>query len=305
MSRQRGAALLVALLVVALSVLLVAGLLDQGERQRARLGDALRAEQGWQLAAGLEAWAAEALAGGGALAIDTLDDPWLQPMPPIDVPGGRLGGRLHDLGGCFDLNRLAPGGVADLEAVAAFQRVLTGLGLDPQIAVEAADWVDADLEPLPGGAEDAAYAGAQPPHRTANRPMAHASELRSLRRVDQAAWSRLREVVCALPEPHPVNLNTAAPVVWLALDPRIDRATAQRLARGPGRAFGSREALIQALQREGLDDVRLEGFGLSTRFFVADAEIESDGVRYRFSSLLDNDRAAGEVRVHARVRGGW
>lgn len=300
--RQRGAALLVALLAVALAVVLATGLLAQGEQQRARLRDGLRAEQSWQLMAGLEAWAADALLATGS-PIDSLADPWLQAMPPIDVPGARISGRLRDLGGCFDLNSLAPLGVADTGRIEALQRLLLALDLDPVIAVEAADWIDRDLEPLPGGAEDGAYLGGAPGWRTGNRPMAHPSESLRLRRVDAEAWERLEPFVCALPAPAPLNLNTAPPLVWLTLAPGIDEAMGRRLSRGVDSAYPSIEAVHQALGREGLSGVDLGNAGLQTRYYMAEGWIESDGVRYEHSSLLSHDRGLGEVQVLARARG--
>lgn len=301
-ARQRGAALVVALLAVALAVVLAAGLLAQGEQQRAHLRDSLRSEQSWQLMVGLEAWTADTLAGE-VRAVDTLADPWLQAMPPIDVPGARISGRLRDLGGCFDLNSLAPAGVADPLRIEALQRVLVALDLDPFIAVEAADWVDRDLEPLPGGAEDGAYMGRMPGWRTGNRPMAHASEVRRLARVDARAWERLESYVCALPASAPINLNTAPPLLWLALDPRIDEAMARRLARSIDSAYPSLEAVAQALEREGLAGVDLGQAGLQTRFYMAEGWIESEGVRYVHSSLVERDRGLARVRVLARARG--
>jgi general secretion pathway protein K len=300
--RQRGAALLIALLVVALAVVIAAALLSQGEQQRARVRDSLRAEQSWQLMRGLEAWAADSLAARGP-ALDTLGDPWLQPLPPIDVPGARISGQLRDLGGCFDLNSLAPAGIADPARIEALQRILIALELDPGIAVEAADWIDHDLEPLPGGAEDGAYLGLVPGWRTGNRAMAHPSEARRLRRVDASAWERLEPHVCALPQPAPLNLNTAPPLLWLSLDARIDLPLARRLARGPDTAYPSMEALRQALEREGLAGVDLSAAGLSTRYYMAEGQIEADGIRFVHSALIERDRGTGEVRVLARARG--
>jgi type II secretory pathway component PulK len=59
--RERGVALIAAVLVVALATVLVAAMLDRGEAARARTRNILRAEQGWQLMRGLEGWAALAL----------------------------------------------------------------------------------------------------------------------------------------------------------------------------------------------------------------------------------------------------
>lgn len=59
-ARQRGVALLVALLVVALTTVVIAGLLDRSELVAARTRNVLRNEQVEAFQQGLEAYAARA-----------------------------------------------------------------------------------------------------------------------------------------------------------------------------------------------------------------------------------------------------
>jgi general secretion pathway protein K len=291
--RQRGAALLMALLAVALAVLMATALIDTGEASRARLRDQWRAEQSWQLMTGLELWAAELLRADhlASPGLDTLDDALTRPLPEIEVPGARISGRLRDLGSCFDLNRLAPLGQPDPVSIEGFRSLLGSLRLDPRIADQAADWIDADGQPQSAGAEDG------------NTAMVHRSELKRLPAVDAAAWLALQPLLCALPEPTPVNLNTAPPEVWLTVFPGLDLARARRLARQPGSAYRSTEALTAALAREDQPAPDPRRAGLSSRYFLAEARIEADGIDFLYTSLLERD---GErVRVLGRARGIW
>ena len=304
-ARQRGVALLIALLAVALAVLLVTALIDSGDASRARQRDLWRAEQSWQLTIGLELWIAELLridhrANPG---IDSLDDGLTRPLPEITIPGARIGGRLRDLGACFDLNRLAPGGQADPIAIEGYAALLHALRLDPAIADRTLDWLDLDGQAGTRGAEDAVYAAAIPPGRTANRAMAHPSELRRLSGIDAGTWQALAPFVCTLPEPSPVNLNTAPPEVWLTVLPTLDLATARRLARRPGNAFGSLEALHAALARENQPAPDPRRASLGSRYFLAEARIEADGIDFAYTSLIE--RTGEQIRVHARARGRW
>jgi len=302
---QRGAALLMALLAVALAVLLATALIDTGEASRARLRDQWRAEQSWQLMTGLELWAAELLRADhlASPGFDTLDDALTRPLPEIEVPGARISGRLRDLGSCFDLNRLAPLGQPDPASIEGFRSLLGSLRLDPRIADQAADWIDVDGQPQSAGAEDAVYAGTRPAGRAGNTAMVHGSELKRLPTVDAAAWLALQPFLCALPEPTPVNLNTAPPEVWLTVFPGLDLARARRLARQPGSAYRSTEALTAALAREDQPAPDPRRAGLSSRYFLAEARIEADGIDFLYSSLLERD---GErVRVLGRARGIW
>lgn len=295
--RQRGVALLLAILAVALALILVASLLDRGELARGRAQTQWRAEQSWQLLLGLEAWASDILrrdaqASGG---VDHPGSAWRQPMPPIDVPGARIGGRLIDLGGCFNLNALHVAGQDDALAIARFERLLRVLGLDVAIAAKAADWIDADSQVRNGGAEDVQLLQSQPAGRAANQAFVDVSELRALPGIDAAVFQRLAPFVCALPSDHAINLNSAPPEIWMALDDAIGQGEARRLSREGQARYNTLDAIDQELGR--LDLPFLQQAGLTTRtiYVLAEAEIEADGLPFRYTSLLH--RGAQGARV--------
>src|SRR3546814_14595685 len=82
-ANQRGVALLVALLAVALAVIMASSLIDRGEQGRARLRNQWRAEQSAELMRGLEAWAVQVILADERASpdFDPLDAPWRQPLP--------------------------------------------------------------------------------------------------------------------------------------------------------------------------------------------------------------------------------
>ncbi len=310
---QRGVALLTALLVVALATVLVAMLLDQGEIAVARTANVQRAAQADALAAGLEDWAVQILRRDIALdAVDANGDLWARPLPPTPVPGGRIGGRMRDLGGCFNLNNLVGAdGVVPVQ-VEMFRRLLLALKLDPGIADAASDWIDRDL--IPGalrGAEDSAYLGATPPYRAANRAFMHVSELRLLRGVDRDAYRTVAPHVCTLPSPVAtrINVNTATVPVLRALSERISEQAARQLAQdGAARAGDFSSWKLQLEQAGVLDPAeqaqieRLVGF--SSRFFLARAEVELDAIPFAYASVIERADAR-RIAVVARGRGAW
>lgn len=301
--RQRGVALLAAVLVVALATVLIAALLDRSEATLARTRNSQRAAQGWELMRGVEGWAGAVLLqdASDAPGIDSREDPWGQDMPPIDLPGVRIFGRLRDQGGCFNLNSLHPGDADDADAIARFERLLRALRLDPAIAEQVADWIDADAIPRSRGAEDAAYLARQPPQRAANQPFVHVSELRLLPGVTPEVYALLAPEVCALPAAAPINLNFASPALWMSLSEAMTPSMAERLARDGRANYASTDEVQRELAQIGLPPVPLAGYAVGTEWFILEAQVIADGIPFLYSSLLH--RRPGRVEVIARARG--
>jgi len=139
----------------------------------------------------------------------------------LDTPGGAVLVRLRPGGNCFNLNSTAmglPGRTASRPlGIEQLARLLASLDVpadDAQrIASATADWIDVDSQPGSGGAEDAAYARASTPYRTAATPMAEVSEWRAVAGVTPAIFARAQPLLCALPETilSPININSLAP----------------------------------------------------------------------------------------------
>lgn len=304
---ERGVALVTALFAVALAVVLLAILLDAVETGQARSLTLARQLQADAYARGLEGWALEILRRDAAFdeGRDSYAEGWATGLPPTPVEGGMIVGRLIDQGGCFNVNNLVVGGAEVGYQRARFERLLAALKLDPAIAAAVVDWIDPDSVPGQRGAEDAVYATRVPPYRSANRAMAHASELRAVAGVDEEVWRRLAPHVCALPPPTPLNVNTATIPVLMALDPRIDEALARRLARDGRADRRSIEDFRRELDGAGIVLPDLTGVGVGSTHFVAVAEIELDGIPFTRSALLERGRGPQPDRVLGRASGAW
>jgi general secretion pathway protein K len=301
--RQRGVALLVALLVVALAVILVAALLDRGELALARTRNALRTQQADAYALGLETWAARVLVAAQAdqPGRDTNASPWALPMPAQEVPGGVISATMRDLNGCFNLNNLSPrAGATRAQWSDMFRRLLLELELDPALREAVEAWLGEDA----AGGEANHYLSLPVPYRPRGGVFAHESELRLVRGVDATVYARLAPHVCALPPGTRLNLNTADPVVLASLDGlglpvTITRDLALKLwNRGQAR-YGS---VAEFAQEAGVPAALLPDtmFGVRSDYFLARAQVVLDGLPLAFSSLLE--RGSG-VRVLTRSRG--
>ncbi|WP_181918806.1 type II secretion system minor pseudopilin GspK [Wenzhouxiangella sediminis] len=290
--RQRGSALLIALITAALAAVIATALLERGQRSLARSEALLASERSWQYAQGMSILARrmleEAMAQGAEAA--ALDGSW---TAPFQVPGGMVQGRLIDQGALFNLNALGhPDGATATEAREAFRRLLEQIGLNPIIAEELADWLDGAVMPRPGSAANDWYARQDPPYRTAGVLLANASELRWLRSVDAAAWQALAPLVTALPEPElRINVNTARPEVLAAVVAELDVEQARRvIADGPYSqpVHFIEHPLVAPLIRPD-ERVRL---GIRSRWYLAQARVVIDGVERDYFRLM-NGSAAG------------
>jgi general secretion pathway protein K len=216
--RQRGIALLVAILLVALGTILAAAVAYENA-MTARRGSATYAfDQAVLIGEG-----AEAIAAYGLRQIKQSDPQhtyvgqgWDKPYGPLEVvPGVTLTAQLEDLQGRFNLNWLVnTDGTPNMAAVNDFVNLLALLGLEPKWAYLLVDWIDADIQPTGSeGAEDSVYMGQTPPYRTANRYITSASELLALPGFGRDRYLRLAPYVVALPARTALNVCTAPGIV--------------------------------------------------------------------------------------------
>jgi general secretion pathway protein K len=223
-NRQRGVALITAVLIVALATMLAASVSFKGYLDQRRSANAFAMDQGFEVALGGEAWASDSLRRDKQQSPKTDDftEEWATPIPPIPIEGGEFEGQLEDMQGRFNLNSLVAleGGQlkVDEAAVKRFERLLELLELEPKWANLIADWIDTDVQPqFPDGAEDPTYTGLSPPYRTANMPLTRASELLAITGFGLERYRKLEPFVTALPLGTPINLCTASPELLDAL----------------------------------------------------------------------------------------
>jgi general secretion pathway protein K len=217
-SRQRGIAMLVAVLLVAMGTIIAASIAYENA-MTARKGAATFAFD----QSVLVAEAAETLAAWGLRQVMQADktqiylgEGWDKPQGPFEVvPDVMLTASLEDMEGRFNLNSLVKtDGTPDPVAVAAFEHLLVLLGIEPKWAYYAVDWIDQDSVPMnPEGAEDSVYLGQTPPYHAANMYITSASELLALPGFGHERYQKLAPFVTALPTDAKVNLCTALPQV--------------------------------------------------------------------------------------------
>jgi general secretion pathway protein K len=228
--RQRGVALLTAVLLVALATMVATSIAFDSALLARRGAAAIALDEGLMIAGGAEALAAYALAedGRGKNPSDYLGESWSLPIGPVEVvPGALLEARIEDLGGRFNLNALVDAeGKKDKTAYEVFERLLENLELEAKWADLVVDWIDDDSQAEAQGAEASFYTAQSPGYRAADMAITSVSELLALPGFGAERYARLAPHVAALPRNDAVN---STPVnVCTATGPLLDALSNQK-----------------------------------------------------------------------------
>ena len=300
--RQRGAAVLTAMLVVTLGTVIAVNMMWNASLDLRRTTASLAADQSLLFLQGAEAMAgdilrADLIASGDS---DHLGEQWAAEIPPMPIDGGVISGHLEDLHGRFNLNSLVYGGVADEISQRQFERLLMLLGLDQRLAGVAVDWLDADVEiEFPNGGEDNIYTGRNPPYRTANTVITSPSELLAMSGFEKDAYLTLMPYVTAIPSGSSLNVNTASDIVMASLSDDIDITYATQLVQERG-MVGFTDINTRFLDLVEADVLtRISGI---SRYFLLTATVTLGTHQLTMYSLLERD-SSGIVRSMFRSLG--
>ena len=301
---QRGAALLMVLVALAM---LAGGLAWMVEQGRQEVGGVQRVQQR------IQARAIERAAL--AFTEQALKDPVWRASPqfwqamrgqPLSYrfAEGETSIRVRDLHRCFNVNSLTG---PDNERAERQLLYLLGDDMAARRTVDTLqDWLDNDQQARQQGAENTEYLRLTPPRLAANQPMIDTGELNLLLPADPAREQRLRQL-CALPEISGWRLNVNAlgleelPLLEALYEGEVSRAQLTRMisARPPG-GYKDASDLRQAMGA--MDDeafARLvEGLQLNGDHFVLEVETRLDGQMLRSQYRVE---ALGVVKWHSRV----
>jgi general secretion pathway protein K len=311
-TRQRGVALLLAMIVVALVTAAAAGMVWQQERAVAiEAAERARAQSGWILSGALD-WARlilredERSARRSGNPVDSLDEPWSQPLAEARLssflaadrdnnadsgPEAFISGAIEDAQSRLNLRGLVDGaGQVDPVQLEALSRLVALVGAPADAAQRLA-------EALQGSALASAAPAASGVPAVALRPL----------RWDELAWfgidaatlARLAPHADLLPQPTPVNVNTASREVLSAVIAQLDLGGAERIVQQRQRQPFRSLAELQPLLPSGVtaDAARL---AVSTQFFRVAGRLRLEERVLEERSLLI--RRDGRVEVLQREK---
>jgi general secretion pathway protein K len=309
--RQRGAALLTAMIIVTLVATLAAAMVWQQWRAvQVEAAERARAQAAWILSGALDfakLILREDVRGGRQYT--ALTEPWATPLAESrlstflavdksnadDGPEAFLSGNIDDAQARYNLNNLVKAQKIVQEEVLILQNLCTAVGIETGIASRIAT-----------GLRDASSSNASAP-----LPPQSVAQLTWLPGVDEASVQALSAYVVLLPQGTPINVNTASKEVLIAvvgLDPGSAENVLQVRQRTPFKTLDAFTKLIPAeaqtqaqAQTPSRIAVRSDFFEVRGRLRLADRVLVERSLLQRLSNgqsnVLQRERIASLEQV--------
>lgn len=304
--RQRGIAVITALLLTTLAITIVASLFWQQQVQvRSIENQRLQLQKQWILRGALD-WAGLILREDAKhSSVDNLDEPWAVPLAEtrLDqyVESGRAGdhvgdatlsGSISDAQARYNLTNLCPNGTINPAEVAAFGRLLSDAQLNPALAQATADVMAAAhrSEELRTGAKPqvaAANSGSQPNTQPMN--LTQMEDLLAVPGFSPEMLGKLKNFVIFLPRATPVNVNTAPAEVLAARIGTLTLSDATTLV--AKRNTASFRDLADFAQRlPGTQFVASsKEVSVTTHYFLVDGKVRMDRAGLDVQALIERN----------------
>lgn len=321
---QRGVALLVVLLIMALMTTVAVSMSGRMFVNFNRAESQIRYQQAYWYAQSVESLARygikESFDGEDTV---TLSQPWAVRDQVYPLEGGTATGNVYDRQACFNLNGLQ--NIKPTEngtnpaLVVSLQQLIESQDIDSFEAETAAaatwEYIDTNTNvQSPLGVEDSEYEARPVAHVVPNGLMADISEWRAVHGVTQEIFEKVSPFLCAVPSDRLlINVNTLteddAPVLSAIFHPNLSVDQAKTLISSRSAVDGwtdvasfLAEPALSGISKE--DKERLQSyFDVRSRFFELDTEITLDSTTLRLRALLQRDDN-GEVTVIRRRFGG-
>ncbi len=311
--RQRGAALLTAMLTVALVATLASAALWQQWRQvEIEIAERGRSQTAWMMTGAMD-WTRlilreDAISAQGAAA-DHLGEPWALPVQESKLStflsqdqqwreGDAevfLSGQITDAQSRMNVMNLVENGQISPTALARFAALFQRLGLPLAELQTLAQQLQASLQASRANPSSASSPNPGPaalmPQQTAQLVWLGLSP---------GTVAALQAHITVLPEATPVNLNTASAEVLAAVLPGLDLASARQAVTQRQRGhWTSLNAAQEALGSSGrlLDEKQ---HSVQSRYFEVQGRMRIDNVVQQDTALVRRD--GGQVRMLWRVR---
>ena len=307
-ARERGVAVITALLLTTLAISIVASLFWQQQVQvRSMENQRLHLQTKWILRGALD-WSTLVLFQDGIDHRDytSLDQVWATPLAETRLDqyverqrvegetfDASLSGNITDACSRYNLRNLGMSrGLPDPQQQVIFRRLLNNLQLDQGLALRIANFVAAGLPATMDEGNDPTKQTQAAPVTGAPVKILQVEDLLSVRGVTPAIVERLRPFVTVLPEKTPVNVNTAPAEVLAAVVPDMSVSEANTLIvrrkQAAWRGLNYFETEIGDNRKPAQDtaSVRSDWFFVDSRIRLDRAALDAQALIHRSSNLV-------------------
>lgn len=298
--RQRGVAVITALLLTTLAITLVASLFWQQQVQvRAIENQRLQLQKQWILRGALD-WARLILRESARAQYDSLNDPWAVPLADTrldqyvengqsdtDASDAVLSGSIVDAQARYNLSNLCSKGTPNLQEIAAFARLLVNLRLNPTLARATADMM-ASAQKIPAEAQ-----------ASVPKPMnlVQVEDLLAVPGFTVEMLTALKEFVVVLPAQAAnaavltsINLNTAPAEVLAARVDTLSLADAAvivaRRVQAPFRTVQDVAPLFPGRETALLSALAAAPLTVKTDYFIVNGKVRLNRATLEVQSLI-------------------
>jgi len=316
-AKQRGMAIISALLIAAVVAVLAAGMLTRQSLFTRNLeSELLRVQGSWVLAGGVEISRQVLWEARQRDPLIRHDQPWGAVIRSAALSQNNSGfeGQLQDEQGKFNLRNLVNNQRVDDEQLAAFERLCALIGVSNVLAQRISQRVIAayprGLNPVKNASTPSRFdsgrstsPGTDSQVQTAKQPMLRSLEdLRSVEGINERVLDTLAPYVTVLPASTWINGNTATAPVLAAYVPglSIQRAQALIAERDGGQWFINRGDFVNRLRMPQLD-VSTVKVGITSDWFRLSGQARRDSRRVSVEALLHQTKDGLPQVIWSRV----
>lgn len=295
--RQRGVAVIIALLLTTLAITIVASLFWQQQVQvRSIENQRLQLQMQWVLRGALD-WAGLILREDAKYSsTDSLDEPWAVPLQDTRLDqyvdssqgdasnaGAILSGSISDAQARYNLTNLCPAGIIKPAEVAAFAQLLSNARLNPALAQATANQMalaqQATVLNTANTPTLGTLSGPQPMNLT------QVDDLLAVPGFTPEMLDRIRDFVIFLPVATPVNVNTASAEVLAARINGLSLSAAVALV--ASRSTQSFQGITDVTQRlPGNITLSPSDLSVMTNYFLVNSKVSMDRAELNVQALI-------------------
>jgi general secretion pathway protein K len=324
--KQKGVALIVVLLLLAIMTTIAAQMSDRMVVQFHRSENQSNHQQAYWYSIGVEALAMVAIKQSMKDNPESvnLSQVWARDKQSYPLDYGTAVGKITDKQACFNLNALAEAGQGNSidqrpYLVRIWLKILENTGTDSYMAETVADssweFIDSNqtVQSL-SGIEDSSYEAFSPPYVAPNGLIADISELRAINGVSATLFTDVQELICALPTPEwQLNVNTIqegqSDILIALFSPELSLDDAQALINE--RSYEGWKSVDDFLATTAINviDDKIKNSAkpyltVVSQYFELDSEVMVEQSRVRVRSLLHSEDE-NTVNVIRRRYGGF